>query len=228
MEQSIMETILFNQEDIRKLIREELKKIIPLKEFKRGEEDVDSIIRSNNKVVAVLSGHKSGYATKLGKEYDEISQAAKELGKQKKAMSSKIKKYIRDNLNEYAESENILIQRVIETNSVVLQVTKQTERSKTQFDVDGFFEDMLKLVPDLSDKLEELKDKHTTIKKSVSKGRIGVKIKEHNLNEADVKELIKKITNKLKSIFKSFYNKIKKWSGRYDKQLKRIKEKYGA
>lgn len=221
-----MQKLILKSDNLRQIIKEEIKNILPLNEFKEVEKGVDDIIKSDDEVKAVLKGHRGSHATKLAREYEELHKKAKEIKKKEKKLKKNIREYITENLDEYLDSKEVIVRRIVETNSVILKVGKQSQRSRTKFNADGFFEDMLELVPELSDKLEELKDKHTTITNYVASGRISTKIKEHNLNEAGIKDLLKKVTMKLKGIFNKFLSKIKQWSGLYDRKLNNIKNKY--
>lgn len=213
-----MNTIdITNEKELRKYIRNKLESLL----IEVDDTDIE-VDRSINQVKAVLKSHKGSHATKLAREYEKIHSEKKKLEKEEKKIKNKVRDYANELLSDYSESKEILDRRVIETSSVILKVGKQSKRTYTRVDVEGLFEELAELTPQLTDKLDDLKDKYVKVSKSVRRGTITTDTK----NEGKITDFFKKIFDKVKELGKAFLNRIKSWSNQYDRELEYIKKDY--
>lgn len=175
-----------------------------------------------DRIVVELSGKKSEIATKLAKEFKDVKELEEKLKEKKNELNLKAT----DHVISFFDAADEVYTRVVETVSVVLTVSKQVQttipETKT-FDFDGFYSELLTVVPDLKDKLELLVKTYTTITPEVSvpadkKPSLRVKLKEDSFSE--------KLSEKLKELGSKVFNFFIRWGYEYDRKLEKIKDKY--
>lgn len=155
------------------------------------------------KVIAELDKQKASAASKLAMQYDKLNKALQEAQEQRDIANKDLKEYV----DELFDANDALVTRAIETASVTISVAKATQQSMT--DYAKVLEELVKMVPDLTKKVDELKNQYTRIiEKSPA---LRVKVEEGTLKNTVINALI------------SFADKIFGWLDWYDNKLNKIK-----
>lgn len=167
-----------------------------------------------DRVTAVLEGRDSEKWTKLAKRYKEIDSQLKLLSVERDEMNSRVK-------NEFStlfDAEDEVLTRVISTVSLTATLAKSTPASeKEEINHTAILDELLKLVPDLSEQIKDLTAKHTSIKKVAAKsGALTVK-----LDEAAGSS----VWEKIKGFFADYLKKVKLWGVKYDAKLAELKDR---
>ena len=132
-----------------------------------------------DKVIAVLSGNKSGKYTRLAQRYKRVDRLAKLLKKERDELNAAAK----EQMAELFDEEDATLTRVIETASLTLTLSKETGPQKTEyFDVDGYVEALEGMVPELAEQIQALRKQYTTINEVTKKPSLRVKVAEGPLD----------------------------------------------
>jgi hypothetical protein len=170
-----------------------------------------------SKVVAVLKTQKAASATRLAAEFIKIKEAKDSI--------DLLEQEFRDRGRGYVESlfdaEDAVWTRVVETGKVVMQISKASTRTTIKFDQEGFLAAILKIAPQLTDKMEKLKKAYTT--ETTIPVAAGFKA---SLQGEGIKEISQKTLEYLKNMGAKFLNYIKSWGSVYDDQLAEIEKTF--
>jgi len=173
-------------------------------------------------VIAYLKGDSSRAITILAKRYSALDKAVKELERRRDEIKEQ---RIRKIFDIIFSSDDAVYTRIIDTVSFTIQMKKDTEEKtteKAELDIDKFMVDLAGVIDkDLLPVVKELADKHTKIKKTVTKGKIGAimsPVKKQSINESkDIKSLLMNFTkyisqwvNLKMNIFDKSFNKLKR------------------
>ena len=167
--------------------------------FKKGELD---------KVILELSGSDSAKMTRLANEYKKLDAATKALNEERDALNAEVKGIIEDSFDPSDE----VATRIVKTVSLTLTMTKTTKPSP-KVDHEAVLNELLKMVPDLKEKVDALALAYTTIG-SPRKG--GIKV--------DVSEGAKSFTDRVKTAIKKLISSILPWAREYDKKLDKVEK----
>ena len=162
-----------------------------------------------DRVIVELNAKRSEKFTKLGSRYKMIKEQLEELDDKMKALNAEIK----DQFTDYFDAEDEVLTRVIETVSLTLTLTKRSVTTKSEIDYKAVVEGLLEMVPELSDKINDLINVHTAVSERVTQSK---------LNEPKLKEGVADIWMKIKGFLKSFASKITSWAKGYDQRLKKL------
>lgn len=153
------------------------------------------------KVIAVLKAQKAGAANKTIEKYEKIYFLMAKLEKLKKELDPEVKEYF----SNYFDKEDEFFTRIIETNRLLIQLSKDSER-KT-FDIDVF----LKKLEESGLSEDILTNIKTLINASykISKVAPSLKSKPKDMKSEVINEdnLIQKIYTKIKSIVGNLLSK---------------------
>ena len=162
-----------------------------------------------DRVIVELNSKHSEKFTKLGSRYKTIKEQLEELDGRMKTLNAEIK----DQFADYFDAEDEVLTRVIDTVSLTLTLTKKSVSTKTETDYKAVVEGLLDLVPELSDKINDLINVHTSVSERVTQSK---------LNEPKLKEGVSDFWLKVKAFLKSFVSKITSWGRSYDVKLKKL------
>lgn len=178
-----------------------------LKEYLREQRDPDLDYTEKkakgavDKVIVELKGNQSGKFTKLIKEYSSLKVQIDALEVKRVDLNAKIK----DETESLFDAEDEVYTRVVETVSATLNLSKKTVVTSTKTDYEKVIEQLLEMVPDLTDKIQELIEANTKITSSTRSPSLRV-----DLNEG------------VFDWIKGLYAKIKTWAKGYDSDLKSL------
>lgn len=161
-----------------------------------------------DRVIVELKGTESSKMTKLAKRFQELEDEIDALEKVKKQIGAEIK----SNVTELFDATDVVYTRVVETAKVSLTLSKQEEASK-KVNYEKVVEMLVVMVPDLTDKIEQLKVACST----------EVKAREPSLR-VKVDEGFKEIWAKIKSSASALLLKFNVWAKRYDAKLDAVKD----
>ena len=122
---------------------------------------VEKLVKKQvDKVIAVLKGSKSAFATTIAKQYREIQAHEKEVIRLKKEQSELIKSVEAD----YFDPADAVITRVIESIQFVITYTRMTitpAKTKVSVDYEAAMKELAIQLPELDEVLVVLIKKHT-------------------------------------------------------------------
>ena len=179
-----------------------------------------------DRVTLTLTGKNSEHATKLSKKYNEIKILSEQLSKMKDLFNLDAKEH----MLQYFNAEDEVLTRVIKTASLTTTLSKRTVATYERADLEGFYKELLVLLPELEDKLKILRDKYTTVEKLEKSPSLRVKLPgekdppddvEESINEAvgDVWSKITALGNRLLQVYKA-------WGSQFDKKLDILATRY--
>lgn len=168
-----------------------------------------------DEVVAVLEGRQGSYATRLVREYKETHQKYKEVKEKRGELRDEVLEYF----GELFDAEDEIATRIVETAGATLQLDKPSSYTREKFDEEGFMEELLELVPELEDKLMQLKDKYTDVQKVQRSSRVRVK-------RESITGKLRKAWKVVKEMVSNFVSGIMNWSRSYDKRLDQLKARF--
>lgn len=180
-----------------------------------------------DRVVAVLSGNKSGQFTRIAQRYRRINRLAKLIKKERDDLNQTVKDKIKDLFN----AEDEILTRVIETASLTITLSKEQTTTETYFDIEGYVEELEKLIPGLETQLKKLRKKYTTVDTFTKSAALRVKLKDKG--EEEITESLPDAINDLLGRVKNWANKVlqsvEQWLISFDAKLddleRRVREK---
>jgi hypothetical protein len=161
-----------------------------------------------DRVIVELKGRQSEKFTKLTEHYKNLKDSIDELNAQKDRLNERVKSEIL----ELFDAEDEVYTRVIDTISATMTLSKKTMVKKTTVDYESILVELIKMVPDLNSRVEELKVTYTKIKEEEKSPALRV----------DIKEGMMDIFKSIKRLAKNAITKIFAWANSYDKKLKKI------
>jgi hypothetical protein len=193
-----------------------------------------------DRVTLELSGKESEITTKLSKKYKEINDLEKQISEKRDLLNLAAKQH----LVSYFDAEDEVLTRVLETVSMTLTLSKKSVEkvTTTTIDFEGFYKEILILLPELEDKLKILLATYTktTTTKDERSPALRVKLNEPEPSEEELKKSAKNALKKesINEADNDFWNKIqsmgskllsifKVWGRQYDKKLAMLKQKMG-
>lgn len=188
-----------------------------------------------DRVTLELSGKDSEITTKLAKKYKEIKDLESQLSEMRDSANLEAKKH----LVSYFDAEDEVLTRVLETVSMTLTMSKKTVEEKDVINFEGFYNELLTLLPELEDKLKTLLTTYTTVEKNEKSPALRVKLNGEEPNEDKVKKAAKKalskesiqessaFMNKVQEMGSRLLNIFKVWGVQFDKKLNVLKQKMG-
>ena len=178
-----------------------------------------------DKVIAELKGPTSAALTKISKKYLELDEEVKRLTALREESKEK---EMREIFGLLFAAEDAAFTRVIDTVSLTVMMKKDTEEvtsEKELFDHEKFLTELATIIDsDLLPTITALADKHTSVKKTVSKGKVGAimqpKMKEARMmNEANPMSMVK-----------TYIGKLSEWANlklsKYDARLDDLRARY--
>ena len=161
----------------------------------------------------------SEICTKLAKKYKELNDLTTQLTQMKEAFNLDAKQHIL----QYFNAEDEVLTRVVKTVSLTLTLSKKTVRRTETTNLEGFYQELLILLPELADKLKVLRDKYTKIENVETSPGLRVKL------PGDVEESINEATTGIWAKIEDFGNRLLKifkvWGKQYDHKLETLKQK---
>lgn len=163
-----------------------------------------------DRVILELDKKESEKFTKLGNRYKELTGELDVLLKKREELNADIK----GKFDEYFDAEDDVLTRVIDTISVTLTLTKKSSSTKTTVNFEKVLNELILMVPELSDKVEELVKVHSTIKTTDTEA----KLRDPVIKEGVV-DWVKRMTRKVKD----FVMSVTTWAKKYDRRLEALK-----
>lgn len=187
-----------------------------LDEVRNKELEYKEKVANNHiqKVSVELKGRKGSYATRVAREYKRIDEELKRITEERE----KLKEYSLEYYNKLFDAEDEIIQRIVETSSVTITLTKPAKVKTVHFDEEGFFNELSVLLPELSEQLEELRKQYTVINEFTRKSAI--KVSEGPIS--NIKDKLSKLIQKLSTGLRRIFINLKD----FDSSLLKIIEKY--
>jgi len=170
-----------------------------------------------DRVTVELAGKNSEITTKLAKKYKEIDNLEKQLSALRETFNLDAKQHIL----QYFNAEDEVLTRVVNTASLTLTLSKRVVKSEEVVDFEGFYKQLLVLLPEIEDKLKILKSTYTKIEKKETSPKLTVKIPDTNesINEA-IGDFWSKVTSFGNQLLKVFTA----WGSQYDSKLDALKD----
>lgn len=166
-----------------------------------------------DRVTVELAGKDSEKFTKLGKKYFELAAGIEAIEKLRLDLNEQIKK----EAGELFDATDELYTKVIETSQFTLTVSKKPVATKTvSTNYEKVLDGLLQLMPELTEKVDALKEQYTTIKENPPK--------DVSLRVAMKESALKDVWQSFKKKWSSFKNSIMSWGTSYDKKLSKLKE----
>jgi predicted nuclease with TOPRIM domain len=165
-----------------------------------------------DRVIVQLESGKSAAFTKLSRQYSNLNELIEQLEVRKNELNAETKKLV----ESYFDAEDEVLTRVVETVSMTATLSKLAQPTP-KVDYENVVEELVKLMPELTEKVSDLKKAATTIAKPKSP-MLSVKV------GGTVKEGIDTFVDKVKKIAKDLYNSIKSWGKMYDRKLSKIEK----
>jgi hypothetical protein len=169
------------------------------------------------KVVAVLKAQKASAASKLADEFIKIQEEKQRID----ALELKFKEKGREFVGNLFDADDEIWTRVVQTAKVSMQISKATVRTTVKFDEEGFYNALVKLAPQLTDKLIKLRKSYTV----TSSIPVASSFKASLASEG-ILDFSKKALDYLKNIGTKFLDYIKNWGKSYDDQLVGIENRF--
>jgi len=169
-----------------------------------------------DKVIVELAGTQSAIATKLAKKFKVIKEAAAKLKSQEEELNVEAK----DLVSNLFDAEDVVYTRIVKTCSLTIQVSKEYQRETTKVDTDGIMADILKLAPELEDKIKEIVKARTKITKSNVMSALTIKSESITLDEG--------VLDSIKKFFVDLLSKFQLWAKSFDTKLDTIEKQLAA
>lgn len=184
-----------------------------------------------DRVIAELSGKESQMFTVAAKYYRKIAQEEEKIKRARDALNEKMKQ----RFDTLFDPTDVIYTRVIETASLTVSMSKKSEKTtQTVTDVDGLFEDLLGLAPELADKIGQIREQYVKVENKVTQSRLG-KPKLHDPKEsvdngesALAEGVLDSIVDSIKAYAIKLMNWISDWARGYDRKLDSIKSRAQA
>lgn len=175
-------------------------------ELQYDEKKVRDVVE---KVTVTLKGSKSAAASKLASRYRKLHKQLEILDHEKKELN----KMQKDMFDSLFDATDEIYTRVIDTVSMVMTLSKRGERQDIQFDREAFLDEIASTLPDLSETVQLVLDKHTHTSTTKISPRLGKpKFKDPSMNEDDT-DIDKEIMSSL---------------ARFDAKMAAIKTRHSA
>jgi predicted nuclease with TOPRIM domain len=165
-----------------------------------------------DRVIVQLESGKSAAFTKLSRQYANLNELIEQLEVRKNELNAETKKLV----ESYFDAEDEVLTRVVETVSMTATLSKLAQPTP-KVDYEQVVEELVKLMPELTEKVSDLKKAATTIAKPKSP-MLSVKV------GGTVKEGIDTFVDKVKKIAKDLYNSVKSWGKMYDRKLSKVEK----
>jgi hypothetical protein len=168
------------------------------------------------KVIADLKSQKATAATKLALQFQKILEERKRLETEEENLKIKGRTTVAD----LFDAKDEILTRVAETASVVMQISKASERTDIKLDVDGLLNAIGELAPELIESIKALREKYTSETKTPVSPKFSVSLKSKTQKES----MWDTIWQKMKGAGKSFLSLISEWGKMYDSRLDAVKQ----
>lgn len=162
------------------------------------------------RITLELTGKHSEKFTKLASKFKEVKESLEELTDVKNEMNE----HIKAEALELFDAEDEILTRVIETVSMTVTISKKTVEEKSKTDYEKAIKMLSEMVPELTDKINDVIKACTEVTKNEKSPALRV----------DIKEDMSDIINMAKKKFLSLYKKIKSWMNSFDSKLKAVKK----
>ena len=172
-----------------------------------------------DKVIVTLSGNESGKFTKLAKQFKDLKEKTEELA----AATNKLNTEIKESAIEFFDAADEIHTRIVETISMTILIGKRQPDSiekTSKVNYEQIIKDITALVPDLSDKIDEIIQANTQVEEKL-------KVAKAPQLRVDLKEdfSFDSIIKFARSIGKKLLSSIKTWGRSYDKQVSDIRKR---
>jgi hypothetical protein len=167
----------------------------------KGKETTDS--EKISKVIIQLQKQQGSAATKYATILQDIVTKRKELEELEKATKEEAREWT----ESFFEAADRVWTRVLKTASIVVTLSKQTERTTTSVDLDALYNKLNELGPELQAQMKKIVDECVTVKKSIIASSIKV---EANVAKEGVGDMVKSASAQLVAFAKMIKDAAKK------------------
>jgi len=179
-----------------------------------------------DRVTLTLTASNSSKATILAKKYNEIKILSEQLSEMKDLFNLDAKEH----MLQYFNAEDEVLTRVIKTVSLTMTLSKRSVANYERTDLEGFYQELLVLLPELEDKLKLLRDKYTKIEKLEKSPSLRVKLPGEKATGDDVEESINEalgdIWGKITALGSRLFTIFKEWGKQYDHKLLELGKRF--
>jgi phage-related protein len=176
-------------------------------------ENVEAI----SKVIATLKQSTAGYATKLGKELEDLLRTKEEVDKKIEDMKADIRPFVA----ELFDAKDDVFTRVVETAKVVITLGRAETRAA--FNKEKFLKSIATEFPQLVKRFDEISVECTNVSNISAKLSVG--LKNEGIGDA-IKNLFNKVKNEVSKIVKGIKNylvgydrKLEEWNSIIEKNM---------
>lgn len=196
-------------------------------EIEYKEKKVKGIL---DRVIAVLTGNKSGAFTRLAQRYKRLDRLTKLMKMERDKLNLETKLKVKD----LFDAEDEILTRVIDTASLTITLSKEQTQTIENIDIDSYVEELEQLMPGLEQQIAALRAKYTTVETIERSEALRVRIKDPDeikiakkktkesiLDESKLDQLVSKLSNWAHKVFMS----VSQWATTYDAQLQGIRSR---
>jgi len=127
-----------------------------------------------DRVIALLSGNKSGAFTRIAQRYKRIDRLAKLMKDERDALNKEVKAKILP----LFDAQDEIYTRVIETASLTITLSRVQSGSNEYLDIESYVEELEKLMPGMEKQIEALRKQFTIVEEFEKDSALRVKVKE--------------------------------------------------
>lgn len=200
-------------------------------EIEYKEKKVKGIL---DRVIAILTGNKSGSFTRLAQRYKRLDRLTKLMKMERDKLNLETKLKVKD----LFDAEDEILTRVIDTASLTITLSKEQTQTIENIDIDAYVEELEQLMPGLEDQIAALRAKYTTVDTIERSESLRVRVKDPeeikiakkkktkesediDLNESKLDQLVSRLSNWAHKVFMS----VSQWATKYDAQLQGIRSR---
>ena len=194
-------------------------------EIEYKEKSVKGVV---DRVIAILTGNRSGSFTRLAQRYQRLDRLTKLMKIERDKLNAETKKRI----TALFDAEDEILTRVVETASLAATLSKVSEQNNEYFDIESYVEELEQLMPGLENQIAALRAKYTTIEKIEKSEALRVRVKDpeeikakkklktkESLEEATKEDLVARLQNWSKKVL----TKINSWANDFDNKILSIR-----
>jgi len=127
-----------------------------------------------DRVIALLSGNKSGAFTRIAQRYKRIDRLQKLMKEERDALNKEIKAKIRPLFDVQDE----IYTRIIETASLTITLSRAQSGTNEYLDIESYVEELEKLMPGMEKQIEALRKQFTIVEEFEKDESVRVRVKE--------------------------------------------------
>ena len=174
-----------------------------------------------DQIIATLSGDLSGKYTKIANRYKKIDRVQKYITK----IRNELNDTLRDAIHELFPVADDIYTRVLVTKSMTVKLAKaEKEHTIEVFDAEAYIKELEALLPDMEDKLEEIRKRCVKVRVvAEKKSKLLTKV-----TEAVVTENINEFLFTIRKWAREYAFAMKRWLKVYDNRIDSLDDRIDA